>query len=420
MVNIGKAEQMSTPEEERYHAILLRQRAEEALRGSPIDLDGLAAADIQYLLHELQVHQAELSIQNEELRRVQLELETARDLYSNLYNFAPAGYCTLNRKDAILEANHTLAAMLGARQEDLTHQTLSHFIDRDDQDAYYLHRQRTFDNSHRQVGEIHMRKLTGEKILVRLESMIAHEDHNRVRVILSDITEQQRIEKDAQEAALLRELQYRLTGQREQERQKLARDLHDGPIQGLIAITYALYRILKDLPDPALTSQLETIRDDLKDQIDALRASAMEIRPPMLSKFGLEHTIRSHAATFQKKFPAISIHLELNQTGPLLPETTGLTLFRIYQEALSNIVRHVQSTDTQIHVRMEKDEHRVRLEIQDNGEGFELPQKWVDLVREGHLGLVGMRERADAEGGQLQVLSKKGEGTTIIATIPLD
>jgi PAS domain S-box-containing protein len=410
---------MSTPEDERCHANLLRQRAEEALRGSPVDLDGLAAADIQYLLHELQVHQAELSIQNEELRRVQLELETTRDMYSDLYNLAPTGYCTLSRKDTILDANKTLAVMLGVKQEDLTHQTLSHFVDSDDQDAYYLHRQRTFDHAHRQISEIHMRKLDGEKIFVRLESMIAHEDINRVRVILSDVTEQERIEKNAQKAALLQELQYRLTDQREQERQKIARDLHDGPIQGLIAITYAVHGLIEDHPDPELTNQLEAIQCDIKDQIDVLRTSAMELRPPMLSKFGLEHTIRSHAAVFQKKYPGISIQVELNQTGSLMPETTGMALFRIYQESLNNIIRHAQNTDTQIHVLLNKDEHQMRLEIQDNGGGFDLPQNWVDLVREGHLGLVGMRERAEAEGGQLEILSTKGEGTSVIVTVPL-
>jgi len=70
----------------------LRRRAEDALRGQPVDLDGLQHEDIQFLLHELQVHQVELNLQNEELRRVQLELETSRDRYSDLYDFAPAGY----------------------------------------------------------------------------------------------------------------------------------------------------------------------------------------------------------------------------------------------------------------------------------------------------------------------------------------
>jgi signal transduction histidine kinase len=69
---------------------------------------------------------------------------------------------------------------------------------------------------------------------------------------------------------------------------------------------------------------------------------------------------------------------------------------------------------------MEKDERQVRLEIEDNGPGFSIPENWIDLVREGHLGLMGMRERAEAVGGQLEIRSKKGEGTTVVVTVSLD
>jgi PAS domain S-box-containing protein len=403
------------------HRLDLRRRAEDALRGKPVEVTDLPPEDFQYLLHELQVHQAELSIQNEELRRVQLDLETARDLYSDLFNFAPAGYCTLSRKDTILEANQTLADLLGVKREELIRQPLSHFVDYADQDEYYLHRQRAFEDQQRQISNIRMVKGSGggEKIVIQMESMIAHEDENKLWVMLSDITEQQRIEKEAQEAAALRELRKRMNDQREQERHQVARDLHDGPMQGLIALTYAIHEIRLDYPDPALATRLESIQTDLKEQIAALRTYAMEIRPPMLSKFGLEQTIREHAKIFQKKHPGISIQLEMHQTGALLAETTSLALFRIYQEALTNIVKHGQRPDLQICVSLDKDENLARLEIQDNGPGFKMPEQWIDLVREGHLGLVGMRERAEALGGQLEIQSNPREGTRVVAIIPL-
>lgn len=398
----------------------LRRRAEDALRGKPVAVTDLPPEDFQFLLHELQVHQAELSLQNEELRRVQLDLETARDLYSDLFNFAPAGYCTLSRKDTILEANQTLAVLLGVKREELILQSLSHFVDRADQDEYYLLRQRAFEDHQRQVSNIRMVKGSGEKIVIRLESLVAHEDENKLWVMLSDITEQHRNEKEAQEAAGLRELQKRMNDQREQERQQFVRDLHDGPMQGLIALTYAIHEILLDNLNPALAPRLESIQTDLIEEIAALRAYAMEIRPPMLSKFGLEQTIRTHAETFQNKHPGISIQLEMNQTGALLAETTRLALYRIYQEALMNIVKHLQRLDAQVYVRLEKDENQVRLEIQDNGPGFTVPEQWMDLVCEGHLGLVGMRERAEALGGQLEIQSNLGEGTSVVAILPLE
>jgi two-component system, chemotaxis family, sensor kinase Cph1 len=189
---------MSIPEEERDFASRLRERAEDALRGNPIDLAGLPIEDIQALLHELQVHQVELTLQNEELRRAQLDLEITRDQYSDLYNFAPVGYCTLDRKGRILEANQTLAVLLVIDQKKLIHKKLSDFIVREDQDDYYLHVQSTFEDRQRQVVDIQMVKTTTEKMAVRLEIALDHEDQSRLRIILSDITNQKQVQKELQ------------------------------------------------------------------------------------------------------------------------------------------------------------------------------------------------------------------------------
>ncbi|MGE5222542.1 MAG: ATP-binding protein [Omnitrophica WOR_2 bacterium] len=191
---------MRHPEEEREHLNLLRRQAEEALRGQPVDLKDLAPEEIQSLLHELQVHQVELTLQNEELRRIQLELETSLDRYSDLYNFAPAGYCTLNRKGRILEANQTLAALLGVEREKLVHKLFSQFVDRDSQDEYYLHRRRTFAEGRRQVSEIRMVKQAGEVLDIRLESVVAHGDETRITVMISDITDRKRAEQALRQA----------------------------------------------------------------------------------------------------------------------------------------------------------------------------------------------------------------------------
>jgi PAS domain S-box-containing protein len=527
------------PEPDREHQNLLRRRAEEAMQGQPVDLDGLQHEDIQYLLHELHVHQVELSMQNDELRRVQLELETSRDQYSDLYDFAPAGYCTLSRKGHILESNQTLSDLLGVGREQLTRTPLSHYVDAADQDTVYLHRQRTFADGQHQVSEIRMLKSSGEKITVRMESSIAHGDKNRMRVMLSDITkaeqaeealreaqehlrvaledapldlfttdrelrytwafgslygyptdgligkrddelfpaensaevtalerdvlasgigqcrvvhtrmgiqdrirdmtveplrdkhgeiigltvasmditEQQRVEREAQQVAAQREVQHRLLDQREQERQQIARDLHDGPVQELTAATFAMRGLLMGECDPETARQLEAIQTSLQAQIHELREYAGELRPPTLAKFGLEQAIRAHAQTFAEKHPDLHIRLEMHQTGEILPEVTGLALFRIYQQALVNILKHAQASE--VRVQFEKDEQQAQLMIQDNGRGFELPEDWLVLVRGGHLGLIGMRERAEAVGGRLEVITQPGSGTIIQASLTL-
>lgn len=410
---------MSNQHDDREYTNLLRQRAEDALRGKSVDFDGLPIEDIEKIVQELQVHQVELTLQNEELRRVQWELEISRNQYSQLYDFAPVGYCTLSQKGIILKANQTLAALLAVQQEELIHKKLSQFISRDHQDQFYLHCKQALSTKQRLIDKIVMVKRNNEKMDVRLESITAPGEAGNLWIMLSDITEQQQKEHAAQEAALLREIQVRLAVQREKERQKLALDLHDGPIQGLIATTYTLHAILSDYPDLELTPRLEALQEDIKKQISNLRSHSLDLRPPLISRFGLEQTIRSHAGIFQEKHPYISIQIEAHQTGPILDETTGLPLFRIYQEAMNNIAKHVQRPNTQVKILFDKDDQQVRLQIKDNGEGFDLPEQLSDLIYKGHLGLVGMRERAELLGGTLEIRSQKGEGTHLIVTVPL-
>jgi two-component system, cell cycle sensor histidine kinase and response regulator CckA len=127
----------------------LRKRAEKTLleqQGKcPENLDALPVEAVRHAFHELQVHQIELEMQNEELRRIQEDLELAKERYVNLYDLAPVGYCTINESGMILEANLTAARMLGMERSELTRQLVSRFIFRDDQDRYYLFRKEHFD-----------------------------------------------------------------------------------------------------------------------------------------------------------------------------------------------------------------------------------------------------------------------------------
>lgn len=125
-------------------ATRLRQQAEELERKNalqpPQDPESLSSADIQKTLHELRVHQIELEMQNEELRRTQVELEATRERYFDLYNLAPVGYVTLSEQGLILETNLTAAGMLGVPRGALIHQLFTRFILKEDHDSYYLDR----------------------------------------------------------------------------------------------------------------------------------------------------------------------------------------------------------------------------------------------------------------------------------------
>ncbi len=108
--------------------------------------------------------------------------------------------------------------------------------------------------------------------------------------------------------------------------------------------------------------------------------------------FGLEKSILSHAEEFRTAHPEMDIELDLAHDGLKLSEQNRIMLYRVYQEAFNNILRHAQAS--RVCVRFSLDEDQAILEVQDNGVGFELPNRWVKLARQGHLGLVGAMEHA--------------------------
>jgi PAS domain-containing protein len=135
----------------------LRQRAEKLLE---IELDSTEALSemppekIASLIHELQVHQIELNMQNEELCRIQDDLEKTRDRYSHLYDFAPIGYFSMNQEGVIDEANLTFASMVGVARGDLVGGPFTRFVLRDDQDGFYKHRQHLLETEAPQSCEL--------------------------------------------------------------------------------------------------------------------------------------------------------------------------------------------------------------------------------------------------------------------------
>ena len=231
-----------------------------------------------------------------------------------------------------------------------------------------------------------------------------------------DITERKQLQERQLQSQVQIELHRLLIEHQEAERVKIARDLHDGPVQELVGDLFVLQGVAADIQDPDIRQAVQSVQENLQDQINSLREFAGELRPPALVKFGLEKAIRSHLESLQEKHPAISMRFEAEQEGSLLPEEVRLPLYRIYQEAMNNIIRHAQAT--QVVVRFHKDEQSAQLEVQDNGVGFTPPAVWVDLARQGHLGLVGIQERAEAIGGKLEVSSRPGGGHLLAGEHP--
>ena len=180
---------------------LLREHAEEIVREKailfPENTGDHSPQENRQTLHELRVHQIELEMQNEELRRAQVELDNARERYFDLYDLAPVGYCTISEKGRIKEANLTAANLLGVTRSELVRQPVTTFILKEDRDIYYMHSKPLFETGAPQVYELRMVKKDAAPFWARLEATREQDAEGTTlcRVTVSDINERKRAEE---------------------------------------------------------------------------------------------------------------------------------------------------------------------------------------------------------------------------------
>jgi signal transduction histidine kinase len=201
----------------------------------------------------------------------------------------------------------------------------------------------------------------------------------------------------------------------EEERKRLACDLHDEVVQEITA----LQRTLEAWPRQPLgqvETNLKEARKRLRRLLDRVRGICAELRPAALDLLGLVETIRSEAEIFAARS---GLRLRLELTGDeagTLPEAVQVCLYRVFQEALGNVEKHAYAERVEVTLHMGSEE--VRLVVRDDGQGFRLPPRLGLLMDKGHFGLAGMRERLDMLGGRLEISSRPGWGTKVVAMLP--
>jgi len=350
-----------------------------------------------------------------ERRRYIAALNASEHRFRTMFNEAILGIVLLDLDGKIVRANRSFQEMLGYGEEELRNRPINDLTCAEDApiaNVWLMLR----DNRQGQFFlENRFRRRDGQYIWTSLSLSGMRGENTRVMYLIGMIKD---ITTEKQSAAELAEMRRRLLESGEVERLRLAQELHDGPTQDLYSAVFSVSNFSIGVSEPGMHEDLKGLQELLKTVANTLRDIVGELRPPTIGNLGLERAIRSHAEKVQEEHPNLDLRLHLNRDGQSLPPHTRLAFFRIYQQCISNILRHSQAT--QAVVAFHANEEKISLDIWDNGKGFIPPKKWVDLVREGHYGLAGIAERVQALGGTLKVESRPNAGTFVHVTAPAE
>jgi signal transduction histidine kinase len=207
-----------------------------------------------------------------------------------------------------------------------------------------------------------------------------------------------------------------ITNSQEEERKRIARELHDDTVQSLIAIGQRIELIKSVADDSAeVRSRLTEVRAMVTGAIASVRQFSRDLRPLALEDLGLAAAMQYLVSQLaQSEGITVNFEIEGEMTG--LSNDMEIAIYRILQEALNNVRRHAQASEVNVSVRFNK--RQIRLTVQDNGRGFEVPEAITDLASNGSFGVMGLDERARLFGGEVVVKSQLNQGTTIDMVMP--
>ncbi|MBL8062002.1 MAG: sensor histidine kinase [Anaerolineales bacterium] len=227
--------------------------------------------------------------------------------------------------------------------------------------------------------------------------------------------QEQQLHESHQREQLRAELFRKVVGAQESERQRIARDLHDETGQSLTAIGMGLRGLSDETDSKRRVATLTQLQSLTSDSIRELQRIISDLRPAHLDDLGLSATLRWYASRVHE-LTSIHVRVDLEGDEPMLDDAVKITIFRIVQESLNNVVKHAQATN--VNVKVHYLEREVRIHVRDNGIGFDMDAVQSRIGRVS-LGLAGMDERAALLGGAVTISSRPSYGTEVEAVIPL-
>ncbi len=330
--------------------------------------------------------------------------------YRAIFEASPDGCLVVDRGGAIRASNSRMEELFGWTPEELVGRSVDVLVPSGLRAGHAAHRGRFVADPHNRpmgVGlDLRGQRKDGSTFPIEISLSPWTADSRDLYVIctLRDVSEYRRLQNFS-EGAL------RAT---EEERQRIARELHDDTAQRLATLILRIRRLAHEPNAEVRGELLEQIRAEIVDAAEAVKRMSRGLRPPEIEELGLVLAITAHVRSLREG-ASFAVATDLGAVDPFLSVTAKLVLYRIIQEALSNARRHAGAAE--VAVRLFRKGSTVVAEVVDNGRGF-LSSRAVEAG--GGLGLVGMRERASMIGGRLTIDSAPGVGTTVRVAVPVE
>jgi two-component system sensor histidine kinase DegS len=337
------------------------------------------------------------------------KLKKSEERYRQLFENAHDASLIHNPEGNIVSANKTCLMLTGYELTELTGMKMNGLLTEESGLMVEAIEQILVSGQNTDwTTEVRLVKKSKSESLVQLSIGVIRNGDKSLAFLCTarNVSEQRRIQEN---------LQYYLqqaTRAQEEERKRIALELHDETIQDLIVLSRQLDILAtkgKEM-SPENSLLLKESQQLTKNIIQSLRNLSQDLRPAILDRLGLLPAL-DHLAAGIAKISGIAIRVHVIGAEPHLPEEEKLVLFRITQEALRNVWKHSRANKADVTV--EFSEQKVRLTIRDDGKGFYVPEKINELSKDGKLGLVGMQERARLIDGHLLIQSEPGKGTLI-------
>jgi PAS domain S-box-containing protein len=329
----------------------LRQQAEEQVSKSQRPISQMSPEEVKRLVHELQVHQVELQMQNEQLRETQVALEETRDRYAALFDFSPIGYLLLNEEGRIQEVNLRFCQLVGSTRKNLLHQSFIQLVEPEDQSAFRRHLNTLPENGLPHLSEVLSIRCAEIPCRVRLESCRDFLPHapqrSGIRIAVLNMKEQEQAQEALRKSheelerrkTELQSLTEQLFRAQEEERERISRELHDDICQRLAILQMQLQKALP----PQSGRQKQEIMDNLVNISNDLRQLSHRYHPSILYDLGLEMALHALATNFRKSLQ-LPIELSISQVPRQLSGDIMTCIYRVSQESLQNIAKHARAT----------------------------------------------------------------------------